>query len=114
MKNIIKISTMVTVSLLVWQCQDKEHTNHPNLSPCLSAKIDSFKLEKNAVAVEKYILDDKALYWFVTNARTFDGQEYVYDESCNLACTIGGFRLAPQCAVSIQNMTEKKVIIWKK
>jgi hypothetical protein len=110
-----QIISYTTILLTVfYSCQGVEPTTSINISECLQNKIDSFKLADDAIAVEAYKIAGEDLYWFVTNARFVDGIENVYDQNCNLSCTIGGFRLQKTCSTEIQNSGELKVIVWKK
>lgn len=106
MKNLIFICfAMLAVSC----CKKNYASNDP--SPCLQAKLEAFKLEPNAVSIRKQTVNGEIHYWLNDDARTYDGVEYILNETCDTVCSIGGFREPLPCESNYN--FDDWVIIWQ-
>jgi hypothetical protein len=86
----------------------KKEKDCSNLSPCLEA----FKSSEEAKTIRTQTVDGETHYWLNTDARTYDGLEYILNESCDTVCSIGGFRLPLPCESDYD--FEDWEIIWEK
>ncbi len=107
MKNLL----FICFAILATSCCKKTiEVNDP--SPCLAAKLEEFKLQSDAVSIRTQLVGGETHYWLNTDARAYDGLEYILGENCDTVCSIGGLRLPPACE-SEYNFDDW-VIIWQK
>lgn len=79
---------------------------------CLDAKLEEYKASDDAKTIQTQTVDGETYYWLNTDARTFDGVEYILGENCDTACVFGGL-WQPQPCVEVFNW-ENWQIIWQK
>ena len=70
-----------------------------SMTPCMQQLIADFKTNNNCnlAKIELYSFQDKHVYVFETSACCCDRQDIVYDESCNILCSLGGIAGNAQC-----------------
>jgi hypothetical protein len=89
----------------------KKTAEAPAPSPCLTAKLEEFKQQSDAVSIRTQSVSGETHYWLNTDARAYDGLEYILGENCDTVCSIGGFRLPLACESDYD--FEDWEIIWQ-
>jgi hypothetical protein len=79
---------------------------------CIDGKIELFKNSSNAVSVQRMKQNDEFHYWFNTDARFFDGPEYILNGKCDTVCSYGRIFPSQTCLNYYENGTWE--VIWKK
>lgn len=113
MKNLLWIS----LAILATSCckkSDDDGTISPCLgaSPCLEAKLESFKTQPDAAAIKTQIVGGETHYWLNTNATWYDGVEYILGECCDTVCFFCGQCQIPACNDDYINSNWET--IWEK
>jgi hypothetical protein len=109
MKNLIILAAI----LAIFACK-KESKKNLGTSDCLDAKITVFKQNPEAISVLKVTqADGTVLFWFKSQAPTYDGLDYILNHGCDTVCTIGGNLPNPSPCIDGANES-KMIVIWKK
>ena len=61
------------------------------LSTCLENKLETYKASEDAKTIKTQTINNQTYYWLNTDARTYDGVEFILGENCDTACAFGGF-----------------------
>jgi hypothetical protein len=99
--------------LLFLSCNEECKTI-PQTSKCILDKIEIFKQENNSKAVLSFEKDCKLYYWFNNDETLRDGTEDIFDEECNLACTLCGECFPPKCVKDFSGDKSQWVVVWKR
>lgn len=107
MKNLLVLCFAISLCSC---CKKTVEASDP--SSCLTAKLEEFKLQSDAVSIRTQNVNDEKHYWLNTDARAYDGIEYVLNNACDTVCEIGGFRIPPTCESNYN--FDNWVVIWQK
>lgn len=96
--------------LSLFACQKNEEKSVA--CPDFEAKIEEFKASDVSISIKTQEVGGETHYWFHDGANTWDGSEYILNESCDTVCYFCGKCMAPECLDAYDN--NAWVVLWEK
>jgi hypothetical protein len=104
------VSVLIFVILLC-QCKETDNCGDINLPVCIQNMVEDTTASASLKTIRSQNVKGELHYWLNTDARTYDGAEYIVNEDCDTVCAIGGFRPPMECA---GNYNDDWKIVWQK
>jgi hypothetical protein len=104
----MKKAAFVFLMFFIFSCK-KTDTSTPQLPDCIKKIIANDQGTEKLKTIRVRKMGNELQYWLNTDARFYDGAEYIVNNSCDTVCRIGGF--FPVSALCAGDDWEE---IWKK
>lgn len=114
----MKIFTFLIMTCFSFGCHHAEDNDGEEQGNCMKAKISVFKQSPEActggASIYTYQFQGERVFVFNPGSCTADFFSNVYDEDCNLVCSLGG--IAGNITCNGENFSDgatDEILIWK-
>lgn len=107
----MKIVPCFIFVFLLFQCKKAENCSETNLPGCVQNIIGDTTISASLKTIRTQYVNRELHYWLNTDARTYDGEEFIINENCDTVCSLGGFRIPNVC---MEKYGDDWKIVWQK
>lgn len=93
----MKVFLLIMFSFVLNSCCKDENCESTKLPDCIRQKIEVVGDAPPLISVKIQRVDGECHYWLNTDARHYDGVEFIVDSKCDTVCFYCGECLPPEC-----------------